>query len=396
MRMKFNLLALMAVLVGTVHAQSLQEAYRDYWRMGVSVNQWEVKAEEAVGSNLSYSGGVSADQTSHYQAIAQHFGWVVPENCMKCEVIHPQEGLYDFTLGDQLVEKALANGQHVVGHCLIWHSQCAPWFFVDDEGKQVSAEVLKKRMKDHIFTILGHYKGKVEGWDVVNEAFNDDGTLRRSKFYEILGEDFIPLAFQYAHEADPTVELYYNDYSMNKAQKVEGVVNFFRPLIAKGLPITAIGLQGHLIYGDTDYVKEYEQTIQAIASIGLPSQFTELDISMLPNPYGFSGANVSDRFKYSEMMDPYRNGLPADKQEQFDQFWIDFFKMLMANKEHVLRVNFWCLNDANSWRNDFPIKGRSDYATLFDRQSQPKPTVQKLIQLTAPAPVAGSKKSKKK
>ncbi|MBR6202999.1 MAG: endo-1,4-beta-xylanase, partial [Bacteroidaceae bacterium] len=196
----------MAVLVGTVHAQSLQEAYRDYWRMGVSVNQWEVKAEEAVGSNLSYSGGVSADQTSHYQAIAQHFGWVVPENCMKCEVIHPQEGLYDFTLGDQLVEKALANGQHVVGHCLIWHSQCAPWFFVDDEGKQVSAEVLKKRMKDHIFTILGHYKGKVEGWDVVNEAFNDDGTLRRSKFYEILGEDFIPLAFQYAHEADPTVE----------------------------------------------------------------------------------------------------------------------------------------------------------------------------------------------
>jgi len=396
MRMKFNLLALMAVLVGTVHAQSLQEAYRDYWRMGVSVNQWEVKAEEAVGGNLSYSGGVSADQTSHYQAIAQHFGWVVPENCMKCEVIHPQEGLYDFTLGDQLVEKALANGQHVVGHCLIWHSQCAPWFFVDDEGKQVSAEVLKKRMKDHIFTILGHYKGKVEGWDVVNEAFNDDGTLRRSKFYEILGEDFIPLAFQYAHEADPTVELYYNDYSMNKAQKVEGVVNFFRPLIAKGLPITAIGLQGHLIYGDTDYVKEYEQTIQTIASIGLPSQFTELDISMLPNPYGFSGANVSDRFKYSEMMDPYRNGLPADKQEQFDQFWIDFFKMLMANKEHVLRVNFWCLNDANSWRNDFPIKGRSDYATLFDRQSQPKPTVQKLIQLTAPAPVAGSKKSRKK
>ena len=396
MKMKFNLLVVAAVFVGTAHAQSLKDAYRDYWRMGVSVNQWEVKAEEAVGSNLSYSGGVSADQTSHYQTIAQHFGWVVPENCMKCEVIHPQEGVYNFTLGDQLVEKALANGQQVVGHCLIWHSQCAPWFFVDDEGKQVSAEVLKKRMKDHIFTILGHYKGKVKGWDVVNEAFNDDGTLRHSKFYEILGEDFIPLAFQYAHEADPTVELYYNDYSMNKAKKAEGVVNFFRPLVAKGLPITAIGLQGHLIYGDTDYVKEYEQTIQAIASIGLPSQFTELDISMLPNPYGFSGANVSDRFKYSEQMDPYKNGLPADKQEQFDQFWIDFFKMLMANKEHVLRVNFWCLNDANSWRNSFPIKGRSDYATLFDRQNQPKPAVQKLIQLATPAPAAVSKKSKKK
>ena len=371
--------------VGTLCAQSLQDAYRNYWRMGVSVNQWEVKGEGAVG-NLSYSGGVSADQTAHYSAIAQHFGWVVPENCMKCEVIHPQEGVYDFTLGDQLVEKALAHGQHVVGHCLIWHSQCAPWFFVDDEGKQVSAEVLKQRMRDHIFTILGHYKGKVEAWDVVNEAFNDDGSLRRSKFYEILGEDFIPLAFQYAHEADPTVELYYNDFSMNKAKKVESVVNFFRPLIAKGMPITAIGMQGHLILGDTDYVKEYEHAIQTIASLGLKAQFTELDISVLPNPYGFSGANVSDRFKYSEQMDPYKNGLPATKQKEFDQFWLDFFGMLMNNKENILRVNFWCLNDANSWRNDFPIKGRTDYATLFDRQNWPKPTVQKLINLVPPPP----------
>ena len=161
MMKKLNLLVMAATFACTVGAQSLQSAYRDYWRMGVSVNQWEVKSEQAVGTNLNYSGGVSADQTSHYQAIAQHFGWVVPENCMKCEVIHPKEGVYDFTLGDQLVEKALANGQQVIGHCLIWHSQCAPWFFVDAEGKQVSAEVLKQRMRDHIFTILGHYRGKV-------------------------------------------------------------------------------------------------------------------------------------------------------------------------------------------------------------------------------------------
>ena len=175
---------------------------------------------------------------------------------------------------------------------------------------------------------------------------------------------------------------------MNKAKKVEGVVNFFRPLIAKGMPIDAIGLQGHLILGDTDYVKEYEQTIKAIASLGVKVQFTELDMSVLPNPYGFSGANVSDRFKYSEQMDPYKNGLPAAKQEEFDQFWLDFFGMLMNNKENILRVNFWCLNDANSWRNDFPIKGRTDYATLFDRQNRPKPTVEKLIHLVPSSPSA--------
>lgn len=213
-----SLVVLIAVAASALQAQSLKQAYRDYWRMGISVNQWEVAAE------------ANNDQTSHFPQIVQHFDWLVAENCMKCEVVHPQEGVYDFTLADQFVNKALASGCHVVGHCLIWHSQLAPWFFTDAEGKQVSAEVLKKRMREHIFTILGHFRGRVEAWDVVNEAFEDDGSLRRSKFYEILGEDYIPLAFQYAHEADPNVELYYNDYSMNKAKKVEGVVNFFRPL----------------------------------------------------------------------------------------------------------------------------------------------------------------------
>ena len=121
-------------------SDSLQEAYQDYWRTGVSVNQWEVKAEEAMKEGVQYSGASSLDQTADYPMIAKHFGWVVPENCMKCEVIHPEEDRYDFTLADQLVEKALENGQQVIGHCLIWHAQCAPWFFVDKEG-QVSHSV---------------------------------------------------------------------------------------------------------------------------------------------------------------------------------------------------------------------------------------------------------------
>ena len=366
----------------TAEVQSLQEAYKDYWRTGVSVNQWEVQAEDSVKEGVSYSGAVSLDQTADYPLIAQHFGWVVPENCMKCEVIHPEEDRYDFTLADQLVEKALANGQQVIGHCLIWHAQCAPWFFVDKEGNQVTAEVLKQRMHDHIFTILDHFRGKVVGWDVVNEAFNDDGTLRQSKFYEILGEEFIPLAFQYAHEADSTVELYYNEYSMNKPAKLKGVLDFFRPLVAEGLPIQGIGMQGHLMLDtEDDYISQYEHSIQQIAALGLKTQFTELDLSVLPNPYNFGGANIAANFEYREELDPYRDSLPAEMQEKADAFWVDFYKMLIRNHEHVLRVNFWCFNDANSWRNDWPVKGRTEYATLFDRQSQPKPTVQKLIDL---------------
>lgn len=347
---------------------TLTDAYRDYWYTGVSVNQWEVDGEQA----------------ADWAVITKNFNWVVAENCMKCEVIHPKEGVYDFTLADQFVNKAKAAGMKVMGHCLIWHSQCAPWFHYDEKGNLVSAEVLKKRMREHIYTVVSHFKGRIDAWDVVNEAFEDDGTPRKSLFYQILGTDYIPLAFQYAHEADPSIQLFYNDFSMNKAQKVEGVVNFFRPLIQQGLPVTAIGMQGHIILEDNvdnAVVKQYEHSIQTIAAAGVPTFFSELDLSVLPNPYGFSGANVSDKFAYRPEMDPYKNGLTKEKEKEIEQFWVNFYQMLLRHHQDILRVNFWCLNDGNSWRNDFPIPGRTDYATLFDRQNKAKPFVQKLIDL---------------
>lgn len=361
---------------------SLAEAYADYWYTGVSVNQWEVAASDGENKH-DVTGMFSSDQTSHWNIITNNFNWVVAENCMKCEVIHPEENRYDFTLADQFVDKAKAAGLKVLGHNLIWHSQCAPWFHFDAEGKLVSADVLKARMKAHITTILDHFRGRVDAWDVCNECFEDDGSFRNSLFYQILGEDFVTLAFEYAHEADSTVELYYNDYSMNKASKIEGVCNFFRPLLAKGFPLTAIGLQGHVILEDgaDNIISQYDHSLKCIEELGVKAGFSELDLSVLPNPFGLSGANVSDKFAYRPEMDPYRDGLPEDVQLQFDNFWVGFYKMLLTHKDVVSRVNFWCLNDANSWRNDFPIHGRMDYATLFDRQDNPKPTVQKLIDL---------------
>ena len=366
--MKKIIISALCAVALPLHAQSLAEAYRDYWYTGVSVNQWEVEG----------------NQESHWDVITKNFNWVVAENCMKCEVIHPQEGVYDFTLADKFVDKAKAAGLKVQGHCLIWHSQCAPWFHFDKDGKLVSREELKKRMREHIYTIVSHFKGRIDAWDVCNECFEDDGSPRKSLFWQILGTDYIPLAFQYAHEADPNVQLFYNDYSMNKPTKVEGVANFFRPLIKQGLPITAIGMQGHMILEDnTDnrLIKQYEHSIETIASLGIPTFFSELDISVLPNPYGFSGANVSDQFAYRPEMDPYIKGLSKEKTLELEQFWVDFYRMLISHHEDIIRVNFWCLNDANSWRNDFPINGRTDYATLFDRQSKPKPFVKKLIEL---------------
>ncbi len=375
------------LVAGAALAQpaTLRAAYRDYWDMGVSVNQWQVKANsESLVMQQNFSKDTPADQTKDWETIVRHFNYVVAENCMKCEVIHPKEGVYDFTLADQFVDKARAAGLKVLGHCLIWHSQCAPWFHYDEQGNLVSPEVLKQRMREHIYTIVNHFKGRVQAWDVVNEAFEDDGTLRKSLFYQILGEDYIPLAFQYAHEADPNAELYYNDYSMNKASKVEGVARFFAPLIRQGLPVTAIGMQGHMVLEGNNYVEEYEHSIQTIRNLGVKTFFSEVDLSVLPNPYGFAGANVSDRFAYRPEMDPYKDGLTAEKKQEVQDFWVRFFQMLTRHRDDILRVNFWCLTDGCSWRNDFPIKGRTDYATLFDRQGQPKPEVQGIINVVRP------------
>ena len=384
MTLSFTIIAIASTSVAQTKPLSLADAYRDYWYTGVSVNQWQVAADPSGSNEHDVTGQVSNDQTADWPLIVNNFNFVVAENCMKCEVIHPKEGVYDFTLADQFVDKAKAAGKRVLGHCLIWHSQCAPWFHFDKDGKLVSAEVLKKRMREHIFTIVSHFKGRVDAWDVVNEGFEDDGTPRKSLFYQILGTDCIPLAFRYAHEADPNAELYYNDFSMNKSTKVEGVAAFFRPLIQQGLPITAIGMQGHMILEDNvdnSLIKEYEHSIETIAALGVPTFFSELDLSVLPNPYGFSGANVSDRFAYRPEMDPYKDGLTKAHEAKISQYWVDFYKMLLRHHKDIIRVNYWCLNDANSWRNDFPIKGRTDYATLFDRQGRLKPFVQQLIDL---------------
>lgn len=383
-------------LSSTAQTMALKDAYRDFWRTCVSVNQWQVKAENT-SNGSSQTNFAGLDQTADWETIQKHFDWVVAENCMKCEVIHPQEGVYDFTLADQFVDKARAAGLKVLGHCLIWHSQCAPWFHVDENGNMVSAAVLKKRMKEHITTVMCHFKGRVDAWDVVNEAFEDDGSMRKSLFWQILGEDFIPLAFQYAHEADPTAELYYNDFSMNKKAKIEGVAQYFKPLISRGMPITAIGMQGHMILEDGfDLIPQYEYAINTISKLGVPTFFSELDFSVLPNPYGFSGANVSDRFAYRQEMDPFIEALPKEKEEEFNLFVEGFFKMLLNHKENILRLGFWNLNDKCSWRNDFPINGRHDYATLFDRSGQAKPIVQRLINLVKPQPTTENKKTKTK
>ena len=326
-----------------------------------------------VALNVNQSSGVD---TSSIKLVKQHFNSIVAENCMKCEVIHPEEDRYDFTLADQFVSFGEKNGMAVIGHCLIWHSQLAPWFCVDEKGNNVTPEVLKQRMKDHITTIVARYKGRIKGWDVVNEAILEDGSYRKSKFYEILGEEFIPLAFQYAHEADPDAELYYNDYAMNMPGKREGVVKLVSSLKEKGIRIDAVGMQGHMGMDYPD-INEFEQSIVAFAGTGVKVMVTEWDMSTLPTVK--QSANISDTVAYQKMLNPYPETLPDSVSKAWNNRMKQFFGLFEKHADVISRVTAWGVSDSDSWKNDFPVKGRHDYPLLFDRNYQPKPFVKEIM-----------------
>ncbi len=348
----------------TEQTSSLKDAYRGRFLVGTALNKGHNYGSDTLGISL----------------IKQHFNSIVAENCMKSMHIQPTEGVFFFDEADKFVEFGEANGMFIVGHTLVWHSQAPAWLFVDENGADVSREVMIERMRNHIHTVVGRYKGRVDGWDVVNEAIMDDGSWRNTKFFEIIGDDYIKLAFQFAHEADPDAELYYNDYAMSMEGKRKGVVELVKQLQAEGIRIDGIGMQGHMGMDNPD-IGEFEKSIQAYAALGVNVMITEMDITLLPFP-GEETAEVSLSADYQERMNPYAAGLPDDIAAAWEQRYTDYFQLFLKYSDQISRVTLWGLTDADSWRNDWPMKGRTDYPLLFDRQYQPKPVVQKLIELT--------------
>lgn len=329
-----------------------------------------------VGAALNVRQSSGAD-TSSLKIVKRHFNSIVAENCMKSEEIQPREGEFFFDEADKFVNFGIENNMSIIGHCLIWHSQCPDWFFTDDKGNNVSPEILRQRMKTHISTVVGRYKGKIKGWDVVNEAIVEDGSYRKSKFYEILGEEFIPLAFQYTHEVDPDAELYYNDYGMNVKGRREGVVKLIRSLKEKGLRIDAVGMQGHMGMDYPD-IKEFEESMLAFAAEGVKVMITEWDMSALPTAR--QSANISDTVAFRKSLNPYPDALPDSVNTAWNKRMDEFFTLFEKHSDIVTRVTAWGVSDGDSWKNDFPVRGRKDYPLLFDRNYQPKDFVRKMIE----------------
>lgn len=339
---------------GAPQEKSLKETFAEDFYIGTALNEAQITGIDTKG----------------VETVKKHFNSIVAENCMKSEEIHPEEGVYDFTLADQFVKFGEDNGMFIIGHCLIWHSQLAKWFPYDENGNYVTPEVLKERMKEHITTIVSRYKGRIHGWDVVNEAIIEDGSYRKSPFYEILGEEFIPLAFQYAHEADPDAELYLNDYGMNVPGRRDTYVKIIRDLQARGLRIDAIGMQGHMGMDYPDFA-EFEESLLAYAGTGINVMITEWDMSALPTVN--TGANVADTEEYQALLNPYPEALPEEVSAVWNERMKTFMDLFRKHRDVITRVTAWGVADGDSWKNDWPMEGRTEYPLLFDRNHEMKP-----------------------
>ena len=341
---------------------TLKEAYADAFLIGVALNERQFRGQDGRARPI----------------VAAQFNAATPENVMKWESIHPEPGVYDFDAADAYVDFAEANDMFVVGHTLVWHSQTPRWVFEDEAGDPLTREALLERMEDHIQTVVGRYRGRVDGWDVVNEALNEDGTLRDSPWRRIIGDDYLEHAFRFAHEADPDAELYYNDYSLENKPKRDGAVRLVRSLQDAGVRVTGIGTQAH-VNMEWPTVAQMDSTIRAFAALG-DVMITELEVDVLPSRNSQT-ADVGAREAGGAELDPYTGGLPPEMQQALANRYAELFRVFLDHADSISRVTFWGVTDGDSWKNNFPIPGRTNHPLLFGRDGAPKPAYEAVVRL---------------
>jgi endo-1,4-beta-xylanase len=384
-----RLTALLGILVSSAqlaaaeNPTTLKDAYKDRFLIGTAVNH-------AITSGHGFRR--SQEQVNADIALVKaQFGLVVPENEMKWMSVHPRPGKdgYTWTGADDLVAFATANNMTIAGHTLVWHSQTPNWVFEGThlppdlpagrekpadfrgfnlDGPRASREELLERMREHILTVVGRYKGKVKIWDVVNEALSDGGPdlLRKSPWSVIIGPDFVEKAFEFAHEADPDAILRYNDYGLENPAKRAKLIQLIKSLQAKKVPVMAIGSQAHLnvsISFDT-----MDQSLAELKTLGLPIHITELDVNgAIGGQRGF-GADVAANASTTE------GGLVAEADRKLTDAYTGIFKAFLKHRDAIKVVTFWGPNDANSWRS-------SGRPLLFDGDCKPKPAFDAVIKL---------------
>ncbi|GHF62277.1 endo-1,4-beta-xylanase [Amycolatopsis bartoniae] len=281
-----------------------------------------------------------ADDAVYRQRVGSEFSTVTPENVMKWEVLEPQRGQYDWSAADRLVGFARQHGQAVRGHVLVWHNQLPAWLTATD----FSADELRAILRQHIFDTVGHFRGRIWQWDVVNEAFNEDGTLRDTIWLRTLGPGYIADAFRWAHQADPNAKLFYNDYNIEDVNaKSDAVYALVRDLRRQGVPIDGVGVQAHLTVDAAPTT--LRQNLWRFDRLGLDTAITEADVRMVMPP---------DAAKLQAQADVYR-GVLGD---------------CLATR-HCISFTVWGFTDKYSWvPGTFTGEGA---ANLLDENFRPKP-----------------------
>ena len=325
-----------------------------------------------------------SDDPVELGVLVREFSALTAENCMKPMFVQPKEGEFFFKASDYCVDFAEANSMVLVGHTLVWHAMTADWVFKDESGQLPGRELMLERMRAHIDTVVGRYKGRIQYWDVVNEAVVHQGEGKRaiwrdSPWLKAIGEDYIERAFHFAHAADPDAKLYYNDYSLTKREKADFVVEMVSKMRANGVPVHGVGMQGHWKM-DWPSLSDIEYTLRVFADAGIPVSITELDISVLPSAPAHSGANVTDNVEYADKYNPYGQSIPDSVLQEQAIRYREIFKLFLKYKANIERVTFWGTSDSQSWKNNYPIKGRTDYPLLFDRGFNPKPAYHSLLE----------------
>lgn len=330
--------------------KGLKDHYKEYFPIGVAVSLRSLTGADA-------------------QLITQQFNSLTPENDMKMGPIHPGENRYNWAPADSIVNFAQRHGMKVRGHALCWHEQTPAWLFKDAAGNTVTKEVLLHRLKEHITTVVNRYKGKIYAWDVVNEAVDDDSTrvLRNSLWHQICGDEYIVKAFEYAHAADPDAVLFYNDYNTERPEKRERVYKLLKKLVEAKVPVHGVGLQAHWsIYEPSE--NELRTAIEKFASLGLKIQFTELDISVYPWEKNRRAKTANDADAFT----------PQLEQQQLEQYK-KVFRLFREYKNVVTGITCWGISDRYTWLDGYPVPGRKNYPTLFDKDGKPKKAFEAVV-----------------
>jgi endo-1,4-beta-xylanase len=322
--------------------KGLKDYYKKYFPIGAAVTPRELNSAEG-------------------QLIIKEFSSITPENAMKMGPIHPEENRYYWRDADSIVAFAQRNKLKVRGHTLCWHAQAPGWMFKDTAGKDISKEILLERLREHINTVVKRYKGKIYAWDVVNEAIADDTTyLRKTKWSQITGQEFIEKAFVYAHEADPKAVLFYNDYNTEQPAKREKIYKLLKGLREKGIPVHGVGLQAHWSVNNPSR-EELEKSITMFASLGLQVQFTELDVSVYAGRQGGQLIN-------GERQQIKATFTPEMEQQQLEKYKM-VFEVFRKYRKNITGVTFWNVSDRYTWLDG---RGRKNYPLLFDTELKPK------------------------